>query len=534
MFGFGTKQKAKESRISGTDNSDSHVTTINLRPNRRLLLDRSLSFFINSEHISVAAARHFGPYRTVEMVQRTAIPEDLSRERIPNFLAETVGTVLEQHAHSSATIQLAIAGEGTALRTFNLPVLKRSDLASAVAIEAKSQLPFPVSDCRLAYRPIQKVTSGKRHRYRLAVHAATNRLMQNLLAPFQRNNATISAAHSGHDLVGDLLTDMPDFDPNSFYTVLRIGRSSTETAFYHGASVEFAHQGSTGVEMLAGASDEKRIEFLAETLATQIQSSYDYYVGQQAVTPARRIFVCGTGHRHPRLLKRLGDILGYDFVPFPVETLVRFRRSDGIVPELLVDNLIAVAGAANRSKWPDLLPEPLVEYNQNKVIHRRGRLATATVLVILAASWAFSQQTNSLAQNEVNTLKHRVEVIRSSDAFRTYETLQANISAANQYMARVEKEPTFTALNLKELSHITPREVRLTRFDLNPADSTNNLRIYGVVLTDDIPPEVILAEFVEQLNASMFYSNVTVERHVKRVADERFELDFQLKLGGRI
>jgi hypothetical protein len=55
-----------------------------------------------------------------------------------------------------------------------------------------------------------------------------------------------------------------------------------------------------------------------------------------------------------------------------------------------------------------------------------------------------------------------------------------------------------------------------------------------VVNARDVPPEVVLAEYVETLNHSPLFENVTVDRHYKNKTKNGFEMDFQLSLKGKV
>jgi len=83
------------------------------------------------------------------------------------------------------------------------------------------------------------------------------------------------------------------------------------------------------------------------------------------------------------------------------------------------------------------------------------------------------------------------------------------------------------------LSNITPETIRLSNFEFRHGDD-NSLLIQGVVSSSDIPPEVILAEYIEGLSASPFYENVVIARHVKKIVGRRFEIQFDLNLKGII
>jgi hypothetical protein len=102
------------------------------------------------------------------------------------------------------------------------------------------------------------------------------------------------------------------------------------------------------------------------------------------------------------------------------------------------------------------------------------------------------------------------------------------------YLESAIETPTFLSLNLKELSLLTPKEIRLLHMQFRPNDLDANLIIEGNVHSREIPPEIILAEFVENLSGSPFYSQVEISRHLKREVKQGFEIDFAIKCRGII
>jgi hypothetical protein len=65
-----------------------------------------------------------------------------------------------------------------------------------------------------------------------------------------------------------------------------------------------------------------------------------------------------------------------------------------------------------------------------------------------------------------------------------------------------------------------------------PGEPEQSLTMAGRVESSDVPPEVILAEFIADLNASPFFSDVTVMRHNKNRTDEGFRVDFSISMRG--
>jgi hypothetical protein len=79
---------------------------------------------------------------------------------------------------------------------------------------------------------------------------------------------------------------------------------------------------------------------------------------------------------------------------------------------------------------------------------------------------------------------------------------------------------------------LTPSTIRLFNLAYEPEKSGEIFTIQGVVTSKEIPPEVLLAEYVEDLNGSPFYENVTLMKYVKRRVADAFEIEFQIDMKG--
>ena len=88
--------------------------------------------------------------------------------------------------------------------------------------------------------------------------------------------------------------------------------------------------------------------------------------------------------------------------------------------------------------------------------------------------------------------------------------------------------------NLKELSNLTPAQIKLIHFDFRPAEPNKNILIQGVVTSPTIPPEIILAEYTETLASSPLFDNVYIIKHVKKNEKEQFFIEFVINMQGTV
>ncbi len=503
-----------------------------LTPQSRLLIGHTIGVYVTSESIYFAAVRHLGRRRTVTAAEAVQLPLGLSPDEHAAQVAQEAGRFFDLHGGRSTRVTVCVSGQGTAFRMFMLPALRRGDLQAAVRIEAAKQVPFPQADCYYGFAPIARVSSGGQSRVKIALHAVTRSLINQSLMPLTKASLPVQAIHAAPTVLGQLLSELPEFSVNRSYAVLRIGHHDTETSFYRGGTLEFFHHGGTGASMLGDHPEEAHIEYFAETLATEIQTSFDYYAGQHAVQNAQEVYVYGEAASLPRLLELLSERAGYRFAAFPADQIRAMALGRGVDREVVVEALPAVATALCHAEIPNLLPPERVEYWRRRRIDMIGRTAVAAAFLVLAGSWGFLNRDLQVHDGTVAALERQLAMFQSSEAFHTFNTLKTRVAASSKYLRETAKESTWLALNLKELSLLTPAEIRLTRYELNTAEPSQNLRIQGISQSEQVPPEVAVAEFVERLRTSGFFENVEVERHVKRRIDGEAQIDFQLLMRG--
>jgi hypothetical protein len=316
---------------------------------------------------------------------------------------------------------------------------------------------------------------------------------------------------------------------------LNIGHSQSEIAFYKGSSLEFYNVVSIGASMLGKNPDQISYSFLAESLATEIQTAIDFYTGRFSRTVSNRIFIYGDLAYSKEVIESLKSTSGYSFERFPIDRLGFI--SQGNLKEFEMEipvSLPAFAAASCPAGMADVLPKEAKQVHRAYRMNNYAKAALVTLFFVLLGTWGLLNKAVGIKEGELLSLNSQVNEFVNSEAFKSYNMLKRQIAVDKTYLESAIESPTFLSLNLKELSLLAPKEVRLLNMQFRPNDLDANLVLEGNVFSKDIPPEVILAEFIENLAGSPFYSGVEISRHVKREVKQGFEIDFAIKCRGVI
>ena len=512
------------------------VTETPFKHAKRLRFGRHISFRIEDASVQMAAVSHFGRRRRIiELCKYYLTAEQAKSHERLTLITKAINDFLEKHHRYFSVMSIVISGRETALRSFLMPAIKKSDLDSAIELEARTQLPFPIEDCTYDYRPISRIISGNRKLYNISLLGATRRLIQEKMEPLDDRKELIEHIYHAPDVVGKLLPYLNDFNPEESYTAINIGMDQSEISFYKGSALEFYSVLSVGSSMLGKTPDKISYDYLAESLASEIQTSIDFYTGRYSRPVSNKILVYGDLAYSEEIVNSLRGTSGYQFQRFPVEK-INFLPSANLkeYEEQIPACLPAFAAATCPEDMADLLPPENKKARQELRFVEYAKIAVILLMIVLtSSSWLISKAID-IKQDRVTTLNQQVNNFVQSEAYRTYNILKQQIAVDQAYLATARENPNFLSLNLKELSHLTPANIRLLHFQFHPLEDGNNLMIHGLVYSDRIPPEVILAEFVENMTASSFYDQVKIDRYVKKEKHKGFEIDFTLKCRGLI
>ena len=507
-----------------------------IRPSQPLIYGTYISLIVEDWSAQMAAVAHFGHYRKILEIEKVHVSSQQhdQKERL-TIITKTVSDFINKHKGPFSVLSMAIAGRETVLRNFLMPALGKKDLESAVEIEAKKLLPFPIEDCSYDFRPISEVKSGTRRLFNISLLAATRRLIKEKLEPFGQFRQNVEHIYHAPDVVGRLLPYIEGFEDFAGYTTLNIGQHQSEIAFYRGSSLEFYTVVTTGASMLGANRDQINYAFLAESLANEIQTAIDFYTGRFSRTVSNRIFVYGDLAYSDEVIKNLKSSSGYTFERFPIDKLTFISKAKLKEFESNIRVCLAAFAAAScPAGMADVLPHEDKKVHSAHRLNNYARAALLTLFAILIGSWGLLDKAVAIKQEELTALNTQIDDFTNSEAFKSYNLLKRQIAIDKTYLKSAKETPTFLSLNLKELSNITPKEIRLINLQFRPNDPEANYVLEGNVKSNRVPPEIILAEFIENMSRSPFYEKVEIIRHIKRDNKSGFEIDFAIKCRGLI
>ena len=269
-------------------------------------------------------------------------------------------------------------------------------------------------------------------------------------------------------------------------------------------------------------------------MVNEISVSQDYYSNQYSKALPNKIFVTGSLPSQPELLELINSKIQYEFVQFPLNKTGLFKSNNADQKKLAYSCLPTLAAAATRYRLCNLLPKEIRHAQSCRTVGRYGRLALALVTVILLTSWAYLRMSIDSSYSSIEVIEQQVARASQSEAYNKHRSLIQQIAFNRAYIKMTETPSGIFHYSLKELSILTPSEIKLYRLEYTPEllEDRQNLVLHGNVEGIDIPPEMILVQYVERLKKSGLYHNVELVRHVKRKVMDTFLIDFQIEMQG--
>jgi Tfp pilus assembly PilM family ATPase len=505
--------------------------TIAAKPD--LLFGRRLSFAISVDSIELAAAQSRGNTSRLLDARRIYLTADeLSQDDRASQITGRIREYVDEFGGRRPTITLLVSGQETALRMFEMPQLPPGKLRTAIAFEARKQLPFPITDCYYDYRIVSRIEREGNKYVRVSLLAITKRKLDEQLRYFELLGLEVNAVQCIHEAIGQILPPLQGNQENDNFALINIERSGTHLAYYRGENLEFFHFSSLGSNILLTRTDDDRFEQFAEMLGREIQNSLDYYTGQNSSQFTNNIYIYGDLAYSDDLIALLDDRFGFSFRRFPVERLdLTPKPSEDLLVSLPV-SLGTVAALVRPRRLANLLPVDQQETQKIRMVNRLAIAALVALVIALGLTSAsqYKEQVDSLREQE--RLLTSVQTFEQSDIFETYQQIKQRVALSARYIQKVNQEPSYIGLTFKEISRLTPAGLRLSSYEFDPDGTEFNMYLSGTIKSSTVPPELILAEYVETLSASPLYSQVVVNRHVKRAIGDSFELEFRIGMRG--
>lgn len=463
---------------------------------------------------------------------------------------------------------VGISGQGTMVRSVEVPRMPRRELRKAVLWQAQKKIPFPLEEAHVA---IAYARSGPDQPVRAVVSAAIKRIVDDLLyllAEAEIRPAAVTLPAFG---LARILGTGQFGEAGEYCGLLDIGAERCLFAVYRGEQMEFFREIGLGVgdveEALAADLRSRRpdsipdasgagailfhrgldaavsedgpgeetahsINDALEKLLLEIQSTLEYYAAQSGGPRITRFLLLGGGAEIPGIDRHLSNFL---------ETPVELLNPLGGGPDSAFvsdDDLITPANWASAYGYSllprrvsNLLPPDYVHEQDAEFSSLLWRSATGTAVAVSLILSGGEYYRGQLASHRAAELTLRLSETTSRMEALGGPHIETTLAANRRWLSAVARKDVRTSPILRLLAAHTPETVALDRIEVRPSDSGYALiEASGEVRSAHDQNEVILADYVDRLERSGWFHHVSLVQCASTRKPDYEQLAFQLSL----
>ncbi|MBI5166125.1 MAG: type IV pilus assembly protein PilM [candidate division NC10 bacterium] len=533
-----------------------------------------LDIGINSIKVVEISASHGGfrllsaGFREIDIRRREGLDER-------SAIIATIRDLIAENRIRTKQAVSALYGPSTLVRRIMLPKMPDKELANAVRWEVAKLAPFPVERALVDFVVLHEFTDHDGAvKYALLV-AAVEQSFAEAQASIIKEAGLEPMAFTVIPLaLWNLNRARPEAVNGQVRAYLDLGAAHANFAFFKGSELQFSREitaaGDTLTDALMGTVvvEGEKVEIDSqqaerykrgvgleeeleapleghyppqmavmlrqglERLLTEIKLSLGYYQEQFYGATIQTVIVSGGTSRLRNLVPFLADGLG-----LPVEAINPFATLE-LSPALNRDGLtevgprfaVAIGLALEPAPAINLLPPRLKVEKRLHWVRFGLRLALAALVLFFLMFYAFQRAQVSYYQRALAIRK--VEAAKLVPAMIELEGLRGLTAQLGPkleaYEQLVRREPIWHGV-LKELSHITPKNISLTEIAW---ERGSRMRLKGVVFSDPgMGAEEALAKYIALLTGSPFFREVDLITSSENQGYGVRALEFEITLG---
>jgi Tfp pilus assembly PilM family ATPase len=489
----------------------------------------AISFYEHSLQL-VTAANIWHKTKLLD-VTKIYIPRSCdTEEKRRSFIFMEINKYIKRYGTRLTRYVLGVGSTDSAFRIISLPQMPKKEQANAIRWETDKRIPFAVENAYYGYHLSKgkgTTTADSVSVSLIAISKSEVDIRYNLLSPMK---IKYDAVFYEIEALGHLLPYVDNYDDDKTYALINIRREQSEISYYHGKRLEFMNISPVGSKVLSDSKDDSKYEAFTKSLVAEIQTSLDYYIGQFANTSTDIVFVYGDLSYTDELINNLSNHLGIEFKRFPLDRLAESVICKEELLEQIPVSLSTVALAMIDHGLIDFLPPDAKEEKAESKYIGYAVPGFIVFIALLIAGWGMLEYKDAIKSAWLASSTAQIAKFENSQPVIMYSQIKRQMTTDKEILKTLNQDPTYLHLNLKELSRVTPNQIKLNMYDLEKAGRNKNLFISGWAASTDPPPEVVLAEFIVRLESSPFFENVTLEKHLKSTHIGNFKIDFQVSM----
>lgn len=292
----------------------------------------------------------------LQKIPRETIVDGIIKDE--SLMAAEIKSLLKMLKKKTNYIITSVPSNELLIRNIEMPKMKDKEINESLKWEADEQLPYPVENAAIDYLKIGEDEESVEY----LISAVKRNIVNNYLSPFERNNFQVEVVNIQPMALISLLEYQQKLEGN--IVIIDIGTTATqvtianknniilsrtidtgghhfikalmendqiefnnaeEKIFEYGLKAEDADKIDDTIDSLqleSAIGEEKRLETLAETLASEITRSFNYFNIKKRGEEISKVFITGGGSRVKGLKDFIAKELGRE-----IEEIETFKNT---------------------------------------------------------------------------------------------------------------------------------------------------------------------------------------------------------------
>ncbi len=495
----------------------------------------TLGIYLGPKFISLVETQGKKVINSIQIPQETIVASDLE-ERVPLDIKMVAlfKDELRKNQISAKQANIALSGKDLIIRTFEMPVLPRDEVDSAINFEAKKYLPFKIEELVLAHQVFFDKSINKNMVLLVGIKKET---MDSYFSVFSQLDLEIaSIEYAGFSVLR--LLRLAGFNAQGVKAVISAdtqGEDEVNVNILEGGFPLFSRDIILSNVPQEGTIAGKETGMFLEKLKTEIRISLDYYHRKFPAKNIEKIFLIGSSQVQADLevfIKEMGLVTQFidvsSFIVPANASSLNFAKgysislSRAIKTGLKLDLLAARAEALAMKE-----PHAKLEFGYFLAGLKINPKIATLALLICVATFAYGLVSTLSLNKELQQIISRRPKVVSVNPEAGYEEL---LSVDSAYKTKLDtlnsliKQKLCLTSPLNVIPRIIPEGIWLTNFSFHKEDNQTELDLEGMAYLGDPSKEFDLVNsFLLKLRENPVFANYFKEINIVSVDTAQVE-----------
>lgn len=485
--------------------------------------------------------------------------------------SETLRKLIETKGFKGKEVTVVLGGKDSAVKIYNMVGISGTELADGIKWKLSEEVSFPIEEALIDYYPLPEEKN-------FYVAACINKkIFANVQSVITKAGLRLKAITVVPDVLESLFAKQIEQSKDKVISLIYMGKRTTNISILKNGRLDFNRELNIGGENITMAmsgvlvSPEGRMEISAEAaekikteygipvdlekypnigqipinqlqamvrpalerVQDEVMRTFEYYKGQTGEAGIDKIILTGGSSLTPNLALFLSEGLGVPVETPPIvdQELYKGKIKDEADFEKVMPRLSAAIGATliDGNKI-NLIPEE-IKHRWQFLLQKFLKphyvaLATSLLLGLIYALFVFQ---GMLLQNQLNYANSKINEYKPMVAKLTeLQERAAKVQNRNMSLSQQKQRSAKMPRVFREISMIVPPEIVIRSMRV----TSKSIRMMGVAFDRRQTAETILSQFVLDLSALDFFTEVKVLQATKNnhYVQDAFDFDISAQI----